>query len=881
MKSRYLAVSGMVLVAGLTAAATPSAAQTVEDGSRAQPDPTAFAPDAIIVTARRREELLEKVPVAITALTGAAVDELVINNVQDLNKIAGLNASACTYSRECFEPALRGQGTSFATGQASVVPYFAEVAGFQPSFYDLESLQVVKGPQGTLFGETATGGVLLYQPRKPTNDFSGYANVQLGRLDYRQFEGAVGGALIEDRLMVRVAGQIRKRDGFTKAIYSDGSRSQMIDNIDKRQWRISILGTPTDNTELYFVYAGSQSKSRGNSSPLLFVDPRFINPGIRNLPLSDIPSLAAAYEFATGVAPPAGASYADLMQDALNRQNAAGARTQYVNFNLANENRFEGYVGQFRWDISDAITFKNIFGIYATRNKGSATDQDGVDLPLLDVRGYFEPGTTSITNGNRPFRDGWPTRTWTNEAQLLGTAFNERLTWQAGFYYRKRQQREFQENGGFLLAFGNVIADPLPAATCALLNVASPCSSMTRASATSYAGYGQATFAVTDRLNLTAGVRQTWSRSYSELTATETVFVDATSSYFPGQTFPQAIPISGRSPSPGADIIRTKAPNEKEVTYTLTADWQATDDVLLYLAHRKGYKGGGVNSNAPVTSELRTFSPETITDVEFGAKARFEAGGVRGNASIAAYRGNYKNVQRIVILPGGGGQTLTDNVAAVRIQGLEFEGSVSPSRWLTISGSFTYTDAKYKNWVESTTCAATFYYDSCAGLPGTTPVTIDHARGLLGIDGNTIRFKPDLYGDTSKYMWSIQPRISFDEWIGEDISVTGNIYHRSKFIGGNNPSNNALLADIDPLTSESFLGTLTNAYVSRPGYTVADLRFDWRNINDSPFSVSGVVTNLANKKYNISGSSAFSITGTVTGQISEPRLWYLQARYEF
>ncbi len=881
MKNQYLTVSRTVLAVSLVTATTPLFAQANEDVPRTQPGEAVYAPDAIIVTARRREEYLEKVPVAITALSGEAVENLVINNVQDLNKIAGLNASACTYSRECFEPALRGQGTSFATGQASVVPYFAEVASFQPSFYDLESLQVVKGPQGTLFGETATGGVLLYQPKKPSNALSGYVTAQVGRLDYRQLEGAVGGAIIEDRLMVRVAGQIRKRDGFTKAIYSDGSPSQMIDNVDKRQWRLSVLAKPTDNTELYFIYAGSQTKSKGNSSPLLFVDPRFINPGIRNLPLSNIPSLAAAYQFATGVAPPTGASYADLMQDALNRQNAVGARSQFVNFNLENENRFEGYIGQFRWDIGENVTFKNIFGVYATKSNGSATDQDGVDLPLLDVRGFFEPGTRSITNGNRPFRDGWPSRTWTNEAQLLGTAFNDRLTWQTGFYYRKRSQRAFQENGGFLLAFGNVIADPLPAATCTLLKVASPCSSMTRASATSYAGYGQATFAVTDRLNLTAGLRQTWSRSYSELTATETVFVDATSSYFPGQTFPQAIPVSGRSPSSGADIIRTKAPNEKEVTYTLTADWQASDSLLLYVAHRKGYKGGGVNSNAPVTSDLRTFSPETITDIELGAKLRFEAGGIRGNANIAAYRGDYKDVQRIVILPGGGGQTLTDNVAAVRIQGLEFEGSISPANWLTVSGSFTYTDAKYKDWVETTNCGATFYYDSCAGLPGTTSVTINHARGLLDINGNTIRFQPDRYGDTSKYMWSVQPRVSFNDWVGEDISITGNIYHRSKFIGGNNPSNNALLADIAPLTSESFLGTLTNAYVSRPGYTVADLRFDWRRINDTPFSVSGVVTNLTNKKYNISGSSAFSITGTVTGQISEPRLWYLQARYEF
>lgn len=834
----------------------------------------------IIVTARRRAESLEKVPVAVVALSGAKLDQLVINTVQDLNKISGLTTSSCTYGRECFEPALRGQGTSFSTGQASVIPYFAEVAGFEPSYFDLESLQVVKGPQGTLFGETATGGVLLFEPRKPGNDFSGYLDVQGGRLDYHQFEGAIGGPIIEDKLMFRVAGQYRKRDGFTKGIPSFGGPTTMLDNIDKKQWRISLTAKPTENLEVYLLYAGRRTKSNGDSSPLVYVDPRFVNPAIRDVPLSLVPSLAAGFEFATGTPPPRGMSYAQLLQAALVKQNAAGARTMFYNFDHHNSSKFDGVIGQVKWDINDAFTLKNVFGMFWSSLKGTGTEQDAVDLPILDVRGRFTQGTTSITTGDRPSIGGYPDRSWRNETQLFGKLFDDKLTVQTGFYYRQNRIRNFRENGGFLLAFGNPIADPLPAATCAALAVASPCSSMTRSASKSYAGYAQATFAATDRLNLTAGFRRTWASNYNELTATQPYFVNATSAYFPGLVFPQAVPVTGRDPLPGAGIIRTSAPNERVNTYTLTADWQVTDSVLVYATRRKGYKGGGVNGNAPVESAFRTFTPETLEDFEIGAKTRFDLGGISGRASVAAYRDNYDDVQRIVILPGGGGQTLTSNVASARIQGIEFEGSVTLAQWLQVSGNFTVTDAKYKEWKESTSCSATFYYQSCTGLPGTTPVLIDHANGTIDIGSKRVNYKPDLYGDTSKYMWAVQPSLRLQQWIGEDISLTGNIYHKSRFIGANNPSNNAMIADIAPLTQQSVLGPITSPY-SRPGFTIADLRFDWRNINGSDFSLSGVATNIANKKYIISGASAFSLTGTVSGQMAEPRLWYLQLRYVF
>jgi len=842
-------------------------------GSSASYAARADIEEVTVTAARRHEEDIQKVPVAVTALSGEKLDRLQFHNSDDLNKISGLANAACNYGRNCFEPSLRGQGTKF-TGQASVIGYFAEVPGFEPSYYDLDSLQVVKGPQGTLFGETATAGVILFGPKKPTNAFGGYVDVQGGGANYAQIEGAVGGAIVEDKLMVRAAGQFRRRDGYTTAISSYGAPPTKFDNIDRSQWRFSVIWKPTESIENYTIYAGSHDRSNGFNTPLLYVDSRFMNPAAANFAPATFPFTAIPFQFYTGYAPPAGQTYAQLADAELVRQTAAGGRVNYYNFNRHTKSDFTGIINQTRWEITDKVAIKNIYGLFWTKAAGTGGDIDSTDLPLLDVKGRYAPGTTNVNSTPFQATGGWPARSWRDEVQIQGKSFDDKLDWQAGFYYREIASRAWTPNQGFLVAFGTPVADPASPALCASLNAASPCSTLQRTESTSYAAYGQVTYALTNAIHLTGGYRHTWDNSHTDTTATSTYFAT-----FQGIRIPFSV--TGRSPLPGATISTTATPPGQADTYTLTADWQVNSDTLFYLAHRTGYKGGGINGVAPVNDPRRVYGPERVKDVEIGAKADWDVGGVRARTNLALYYDWYTNIQQNVPLPNGGGNTVTTNNADATIKGIEFDGTIYPTSWFQLAGNFAFTDPKFTKYPEDTTCALTYYYSQCATLPGTAPVHIDHAHGVLTINGVTTNFKPDRYGDTSKIMWSIQPTFLFKEWLhDEDVSLTANIYYKSSFIGSNIGSNYSLLAQITPHTVQSFLGPVTDPFL-HPAYTLTDLRIDWRHIFGSRASLAASVTNVFDKTYIISGTESFSLTGTVQAQLGDPRMWFLEMKYEF
>lgn len=851
--------------------AMPVAAQNTVAVPATQ-EPVAGRIDDIVVTARRVEENIQRVPVAVTAIGGEQLDRLVVNNVQDLNKLApGLQTGGCSGTRNDCTPVIRGQGAAFATGRSSVVNYFAEAPNFQVSYYDLASLQVVKGPQGTLFGETATGGVLIYTPRKPTNDFDGYIQVQGGNYDYRALEGAIGGALIDDVLQVRLAGQYRKRDGFTKAFSSFGARPTDFDNIDRTQLRLSVVFSPFDNFENYTVFALSDDHSNGNSSPLYYVDTRYLNPAIRNIPLSLVPSLAAAYEFGTGTPPPAGLSYAQILAAAQTRQLAAGPRRTFYNYSRQRDTKFRGFVNTTKWDVLDgALSIKNIFALQWTKSRGPTLDVDGSDFPLVDTRAPFVPGTTSITSGRYAYTGGWPSREWTNETQLLGSLFEDRLQWQAGFYYRYAARRNWDPNQGIISVFTATQGDPAPASFCTAAGVASPCTAIDRSKSISYAGFAQGTFALTPELKLTGGYRRTWDKRLTETTATTPYTVN-----FKGQTF--YIPVVGRDPIAGARVIPTLVPLSHQDTYTLSADWQVTPDALLYIARRTGYKGGGINGNQLPDSPDRIFGPETLTDMELGGKFDWSLGGVRGRTNIALYRDEYKDIQRSQIVPGTA-TTVTSNLADARLQGIEIDGTVFLTDWFHLSGNFAYLDAKYKRWTETRICGSQYFRPQCAGLAATTPLVIDHANGVMTINGQTINFTPDKMQDAAKFKWAIQPTIKLEPFTGEDINLGANIYYMSRWTA--NASNTSDTAGVPVIEQETLLGTKSEPFFRDP-VTLVDLRFDWNNIRGSNLSLAASVTNVTNKLVNGSNGGGFTIGGTAPAIFQEPRMFYLQLRYNF
>jgi iron complex outermembrane receptor protein len=203
--------------------------------------------EEVVVTARRRPEDLEKIPVAVTAISGDTIRNEEIKTAIDLQNFApSLSVSANLGSRDNDVYSIRGQSQPFGGADPGVQTYFAEVpfnSSGPGTDYDLANIQVLNGPQGTLFGRSTTGGAVLFEPQRPTDQLGGYIETQLGNYDYREFDGALNVPIIGDTLMVRAAFDVANRDGYTQDTVITGTSAPYTedqDNLDYQSFRVGI-----------------------------------------------------------------------------------------------------------------------------------------------------------------------------------------------------------------------------------------------------------------------------------------------------------------------------------------------------------------------------------------------------------------------------------------------------------------------------------------------------------------------------------------------------------------------------------------------------------------------------------------------------------------
>lgn len=877
---------GGVSTAALAFSASLAAAATADATSTAGASASGTGADLGVVTvnARRVAENAQKVPVTVIAVSGAQIDALSIHSVLDLNKIApGLQIGACSGSRDNCAIVIHGQSNfsnlsqataSQATAPLGVVRYFAESPIVQTSTFDLANIQVIEGPQGTLFGENATGGVLLFTPRKPTNRFGGYLDVQGGNYSYGQVEGAIGGALIEDKLMVRFAGQYRYRKGYTTAYSSYGAPPIDFDNVNNLSLRVSVTFKPIDRFEDDLIFVHSHSKSNGSSSPIIFADPRFMSSSISARTPAQLQQ-TNLFLWTTGYTPTPGLTWGQLALQAQQQQTALGPFAINYNFDRHLDTVTYGLVNTTIANIlpDDILTFRNIFSLAWTSQTGTdCCDVDGTNLPLVDgSEGLWDPSATRLVDGKKSPRGGWPSRSFTNETQFLGKLFGDRLNWQAGFYYRYYANRAWVPAQGNIVTFATPSGDPASASSgfCASVGVANPCSQLTRFHADSYAVYGQGTFAVTPTVHLTGGVRETWYASQVDNTAAATYFVN-----FNGQNI--AFDIAGRPPLANATIQSIAVPREGLVTYTVSGDWQVTPDILLFAANRSGAIGGGINTTAQPGSTDRTYGPQHVNEIELGLKSQWTFFGVHGRTNVSLYRDAFTDILGSRIIAGTA-QTVTANLGDAIIQGVNVDATVDFSEWLQVSGNISYTDAYYTRLATTSNCQQNAWLPLCSGALTTAPVVLDRVAGTGTINGTPVTFAHDIFPNASKWKWAIQPTVRLRPWIGENVSLSANIYGISKYT----PSLSAgALIGLTPIVQNSILGPVTDSGII-PGRTLVDFRIDWRNIRGSNFSAAFAMTNVGDKIYNATTAGGFTIAGVQDAIIGEPRMWWFEVKYQF
>lgn len=795
----------------------------------AQPAPQAAASNAgagleeIVVTARRREERVQTVPVAITAFTQADLEKKHIEQVRDLSR----NVPSLSISTQASDSNSLYAGQFRLRGLPGTVIYFSEVplgdTDYNPTtglthglsegyYYDLDHVEVDKGPQGTLFGKNSIGGLISIEPKRPQNDFEGYAEVTLGNYNLHEFEGAVNVPIVEDKLLVRVAGQTQQRDGYTTNI----ANGKDLDNKDYYSWRVGVTFRPTDDIENYLVYDGYYQHTNGSGEITKYINPGFTFaqiplPIIGNVPLTlgNGPGLSALTNPATQTSTflsllatkTAGGqpslSFFPTLKSVFARQQALGVRA-IVGNSVAElgKDYFYGFTDVATWDVADNLTIKNIAAARVV--KQLTTDEfTGTGLPILNI-------------GDPVNNHSWGDNSvqYSEEFQLQGRSLGGKLSWVLG---------------GFLL-YEHPLGDTLlPSA--AVGNVA-------------YYHFhdsdrSQALFAhgiydlsdYVDGLKFNAGYRYTWD--YVSVQEHGTNGVDAITRNAAGVA-------TNCAPPQGFD-------NNCEVassTYFSSFGWnlgleeQLTPDTMLYVRSGNAYRPGGTNPQ--VLPQFQNLKPEHVTDVEIGVKSDWEFMGVHGRTNADLFHTDYKAIQvaqlvQVVDSQGNAhAASETQNAASASLEGGELEATFVPITGVEISPHASYIHANYDKYptafgaVNSQT--PPFYYVPKwqYAVTGTYHLPVDESWGDIAISATY-----SWYGH--QYATSL---------VGEPITIL-------------------------------------------PSYENIDIRIDWTNIMGSTFDAGFFMTNATDNLHLVGVTPIFTQLGFTSVTYNEPRMFGFSLKYRF
>jgi iron complex outermembrane receptor protein len=611
----------------------------------------------IVVTAQRRAENMQDVPIAVSAFNGADLDN---NHVQGLSDLVGRAPGFVINSFTPGQPeiAIRGIGTKEDGAGASDSTlvmvdgvYFATRTATNIDIFDLERVEVLRGPQGTLFGKNAIAGVVNYVTRKPSNEFELRLRQTVGR--FSQFDTAAAMNMpITDKLAARFSFSRRDDDGYiyqlpnippSKLPYGT-HRSDAIGGSNRFAWRAAAGWKPDDTVNVLLALDGARDRlGADNREPVGSAGPLH-NCGCA----SD--SLAVNRAFGGDRSP---YSY-------------AGDVIGYSNRDI--------FGAMLQVDKEFSFATLTVLGAYRDSSYDNVLDSGGLPAaPVIDMTGghgnpnaiLLGPATSGFTFDNVDVVNE-DAKQYTGEIRLTSPDAG-RLRWVAGLY-GSAEDIDRSEGVGF---------DSLADASLVPQFAISEQSFEGRGAA----GYLQASYRFSDRFTLTAGGRYSYEK--------------------------KKIAVTNRIPtSPGIMLLLEAFPLTRgeadwdNFTWKISADYKPADDMMVYATISTGFKSGGFTGTATTAVGATTpFNPEKATNYEIGGK--FDLFDRRVRLNIAGFYIDYSDLQvtRFFQPPTSGfGEFITENAADATIKGIEAELTVRPSDWLEVGGTYSYLDAKYDSF---------------------------------------------------------------------------------------------------------------------------------------------------------------------------------------
>lgn len=692
----------------------PATAQ--DTASTASENASDYGVSDIVVTAQRREEKLSKVPVSVVAFGAEALQTRNIASEQDIGTLVpglqvknGQNSNQLSYS-------MRGQSLDpFSGTSPAVLPYLNE-APYNPgntatAFFDLASIQVLKGPQGTLFGRNATGGAVLYTTPMPGDQFSGYLIARGASRDFVQVQGALDLPIVTDMLAVRLAVDATRGDGYVTNINTGNT----LGDKNSRSGRATILFTPTEairnTTIVQYDHVRGTEGVGGIYNYYSATTPQFVSDGTNHIPASGLTNtLAAIYGTNDG---PAAPGFWPGAVEGYTQFTRANPYKVWLQYDLPHRARNIFASNTTEIQISDTAHIKNIFSYMngKANTPGNLGGGPFGSLWLFKLAGINATGAP----GGQTFRS----KTFSEELQLQGTAMDDRLNYTAGVFYSHQKR--------FEIIPINIGADVVPGGIADI-------SYAYHNRQTSKAVYAQFSYKITDALTATLGGRYTW----------EKVGIRQA----PGNVF-------------GVDPDSAAARQSKSLSapaWTASLQYQIDPNNMIYANQRGSFRSGNLNGTVapfidPLTGKpANLFKNEKVRDFELGYKFNGRIADMPVQFNVAAYHVIVKDAQRaLYAVVGGAPAGFTVNVPEAKTTGVEVDGLFSLTSWLDLGFNLAYTDARYTKTSVPIPFVGNLEVDSYPDSPKWAGSASAEVKFPVPENIGQISLRGEYYGQTSFY----------------------------------------------------------------------------------------------------------------------------------
>ena len=665
---KYLLASAVPLSAVMFAA--PAFASGA-DASASASAPSDGGIADIVVTARKRAESAQSVPVAITAFSPAALQAKQIVNITDIaHNTSGLVLQQSSSTQQ-FEATMRGQNTLDSTLNLDpAVGIYVDGVYIGPdignavalNFDDAASVEVLKGPQGTLYGRNTSAGAIKLDHQLPGYTLSGWVEGDLGNYDLHAIKGAVTVPLIDQKLSVRLYGRYSAHNGWGQ----NTTQGVPVNDDNNYSFAGTVQFDPLPGLRMVTRVSYDHDKSGGPS-----VEPVAI------LATTNLETLAIAAQNNLGFPGAEGLSPAQIQQ-AVNLFNTLGPRPGSYDmtsrFPTTNVLTLTDISNIITYEVSPSLTIKSVTG-YRHINTYRGIDFSGTyavsDIAVAEPLNYNQ---------------------FSEELTASGSMLSSKLKYTVGLFYLKAKGED-RSDATTAPILGQVYgaASPIPTGD----NLEDGIEHTT-----SYAAYGQASYEILSGLNITGGVRYT--KEKKNVTSFNQ-FIAGTYNNANGfvNLYPAILNVTDFCSQPnqgtGYNCSGYYPYSFSKVNWLASVDYKINPSTLVYGKVTTGFRSGGV--------QLRlgggpSFNPETVIDYEIGLKADFF--NHRARLNIDGYLDNYSGLQKTVLsVVNNALNSVVANAAKARIKGVEFDAQVEPINGLTFGWNGAYTDPKYLSYINN------------------------------------------------------------------------------------------------------------------------------------------------------------------------------------